>query len=117
MEKFDKHLWLFDNKIFRMEFEDFLQLQALQMTEIYEYAMSLSKTTSLPSFQSLKFIYATWLLDHGLTQQAFAYFEKIATEVIKGKCYFLSKFLKFSTKKTFFGQKIIFELYHSIDKK
>ena len=100
-----------------MEFEDFLQLQALQMTEIYEYAMSLSKTTSLPSFQSLKFIYATWLLDHGLTQQAFAYFEKIATEVIKGKCYFLSKFLKFSTKKTFFGQKIIFELYHSIDKK
>jgi len=73
---------------FRLNFEDFLQLQALQMTEIYEYAMSLSKTTSLPSFQSLKFIYATWLLDHGLTQQAFAYFERIATEVIKGNCYF-----------------------------
>ena len=74
--------------IFRLEFEDFLQLQALQMTEIYEYAMSLSTTTSLPSFQSLKFIYATCLLDHGLTQQAFAYFERIATEVIKGNCYF-----------------------------
>lgn len=54
------------------------------MTEVYEYAMGLGSTSNLPSFQPLKFIYATWLLDHGLVAQAFAYFELIAGEIIKG---------------------------------
>ena len=70
---------------FRLDFGDFLTLKALQMTEVYEYAMGLGSTSNLPSFQPLKFIYATWLLDHGLVAQAFAYFELIAGEIIKGK--------------------------------
>ena len=54
------------------------------MTEVYEYAMGLSSAASLVSFQPLKFIYACWLLDHGLVVQAYAYFELIAAEIIKG---------------------------------
>ena len=55
------------------------------MTEIYEYAVSLSGTSgshsgSLSSFQPLKFIYATWLIDYGLTAQAFNYLEQIASQ-------------------------------------
>merc|ERR1711892_632636 len=64
-------------------FGNFLTLKALQMTEVYEYAMGLSSASSLASFQPLKFVYACWLLDHGLVVQAFAYFELIASEIIK----------------------------------
>ena len=58
------------------------------MTEIYEYAVSLSGTTTqpavgLPSFQPIKFLYATWLVDYGLCAQAFAYLEQIAALVCR----------------------------------
>ena len=57
-------------RIFRLEYGEFMTLEGLQMTEIFEYALSLSRSNStLCSFQPLKFTYATWLLDHGLCQQ------------------------------------------------
>ena len=60
---------------------------AIQMTEVYEYAISLSSNNTsksvLHSFQSLKYLYATWLVDYGLITQAFAYLEQIATVVLQ----------------------------------
>ena len=57
------------------------------MTEVYEYAISLSSNntskSTLHSFQSLKYLYATWLVDYGLITQAFAYLEQIATVVLQ----------------------------------
>ena len=54
------------------------------MTEIYEYAISLSANSlTLPSFQPLKFLYATWLVDYGLAAQAFSYLEQIAESVCR----------------------------------
>ena len=57
------------------------------MTEVYEYAISLSSNNTpksvLHSFQSLKYLYATWLVDYGLITQAFAYLEQIATVVLQ----------------------------------
>ncbi|CBY09853.1 unnamed protein product [Oikopleura dioica] len=69
------------------DFSSFATLSAIQMTEVYEYAISLSSNNTsksvLHSFQSLKYLYATWLVDYGLITQAFAYLEQIAAVVLQ----------------------------------
>ncbi|KAM4642733.1 protein transport protein Sec16B [Discoglossus pictus] len=64
-------------------FKKFASSQGIQRTEILEYCQSLGKPRHcIPSFQVYKLIYATSLLDYGLTSLALHYCECIAAAVL-----------------------------------
>lgn len=55
--------------------------ESIQMTEIYEYGISLAKPTySLPTFQKFKFFYATKLVDAGMAEEV-SFFVKTLFEI------------------------------------
>ncbi|XP_076821798.1 uncharacterized protein LOC143468458 isoform X2 [Clavelina lepadiformis] len=72
-------------------FNDFASSDAIERTETYEYAISLSASTqqqrpgslSLPSLQLYKFLYACRLRDYGMTAKAFHYCENISKLIIQ----------------------------------
>ncbi|XP_052789106.1 uncharacterized protein LOC128223773 isoform X2 [Mya arenaria] len=87
--------------------EYFATNEAIQCTEIYEYARSLANTwLNLNNFQTFKFLYATRLADYGYAQDALQYCEVISrqvntnpvfyTHVLVKLLYDLSSQLKFS---------------------
>ncbi|XP_054836017.1 protein transport protein Sec16B isoform X2 [Eublepharis macularius] len=60
----------------RQEFAQFVKLEDIHRTEIFEYCQLLGYPKAfLPSFQVYKLIYATRLADYGLTAQALHYCE------------------------------------------
>ncbi|KAK3590775.1 hypothetical protein CHS0354_038713 [Potamilus streckersoni] len=59
--------------------EAFASNEAIQCTEIYEYALALGNTQfSLIYYQYFKFLYATRLVEYGYPEQALQYFEVIS---------------------------------------
>ncbi|XP_063795788.1 protein transport protein Sec16B isoform X2 [Pseudophryne corroboree] len=64
-------------------FKKFACTANIQRSEILEYCQSLGKSNyCIPSFQMYKFVYATRLLDYGLTSVALHYCECIASAIL-----------------------------------
>ncbi|XP_041368328.1 protein transport protein Sec16A-like isoform X2 [Gigantopelta aegis] len=75
--------------------EQFITNEAIQCTEVYEYAQSLSNPTFfLPLFQVYKFIYAARLAEYGFPQEALHYCEVISTAVQHSPAWFQPAFVK-----------------------
>lgn len=63
-------------------FRDFATSDAIQMTEIYEYACTLNdEHFSIVDFQPYKYLLATRMLDAGLNLKALLYLEQIARHI------------------------------------
>ncbi|CAH1271159.1 SEC16A [Branchiostoma lanceolatum] len=75
-----------------LPFMEFASNEAIQMTEVYEYAMTLGNAAHyiLPSFQEYKFLYATRLAECGMTAQALTYCECIVSAVERAPTSFSS---------------------------
>ena len=66
---------------FRRKFDEFMTMEAIQRTETYEYAISLSYSNrqsnqafvQFPSLQVYKFIYACRLLEYGMVEKVRCY--------------------------------------------
>lgn len=68
----------------RQPFKDFVTNTAIQCTELFEYCQNLGgKYFSIPSFQVYKFVYASRLLDCGLSSQAFHYCEVVGHAILR----------------------------------
>lgn len=64
------------------QFRDFATNEAIQMTEIYEYACTLNEEHfSIVEFQPYKYLLATRMLDVGLNLKALMYLEQIARHI------------------------------------
>lgn len=65
-----------------LPFAGFATNEAIQCTEIFEYARQLNEPNFvIPSFQSFKFLYATRLADHGRSVEALQYCEALANVI------------------------------------
>ncbi|XP_054719971.1 protein transport protein Sec16A-like [Uloborus diversus] len=63
----------------RLPFEEFATNEAIQFTEIYEYAQSLANPGYMLShLQMYKFLYALRLIEHGLLEEGLHYLEVIS---------------------------------------
>lgn len=70
-------------------FEAFASCEAIQCTEIYEYARQLAAPEFvITSFQSYKFLYATRLAEHGRAAEALQYCEAIGTVLTRNPSAF-----------------------------
>ncbi|XP_075997616.1 protein transport protein Sec16B [Genypterus blacodes] len=71
----------------RQSFNHFATNSAIHCTELYEYSQTLgsSKHFSIASFQVYRFLYASRLLDWGLTSQAFRYCELVGEAILRQK--------------------------------
>lgn len=63
--------------------------EAIQLTEVFEYAMSLARRDfCLPSLQVYKFLYATRLLDASLVEEGYKYLSVIGNHVVRNpQCF------------------------------
>ncbi|MEQ2273309.1 hypothetical protein XENORESO_002448 [Xenotaenia resolanae] len=69
---------------FRQSFGNFASNSAIQCTELYEYCQTLGgKSFAIPSFQVYKYLYASRLLDCGLSSQAFHYCEVVGQAILR----------------------------------
>ncbi|XP_052828861.1 protein transport protein Sec16A isoform X6 [Octopus bimaculoides] len=72
-----------------LSLKEFATNEAIQCTEIFEYAQSLGNPHYfLPSFQPYKLLYACRLAEYGLTQEALHYCEVITLSVISNPVYY-----------------------------
>ncbi|XP_033732469.1 LOW QUALITY PROTEIN: uncharacterized protein LOC117321945 [Pecten maximus] len=75
--------------------EEFTTNEAIQCTEIYEYAMSLGNSTFfLSNFQYFKFLYACRLAENGFPQEALQYLEVISRYIQRAPIFFQSTLVK-----------------------
>ncbi|XP_060066100.1 uncharacterized protein LOC132546405 [Ylistrum balloti] len=75
--------------------EEFLTNEAIQCTEIYEYARSLGNPSFfLSNFQYFKFLYASRLADNGFPQEALQYLEVIARYIQRAPMFFQPTLVK-----------------------
>lgn len=75
-------------------YEDFVTLEAIMLTEIYEYARSLSESGfMLPALQTFKFENALKLIDYGLVEKGLLYLEQIAVNVVNLPSQFKPTFI------------------------
>ncbi|XP_018430599.1 PREDICTED: protein transport protein Sec16B [Nanorana parkeri] len=95
-EKSDRLVLLGSNQ--NQTFRKFASTANIQRTEILEYCQSLGKPSRfVPSFQVYKFLYATRLLDYGLTSLALHYCECIAYALLSsdsGSSVLISELIK-----------------------
>ncbi|XP_052443365.1 protein transport protein Sec16A isoform X1 [Carassius gibelio] len=94
-----------------LPFLKFCSSEAIQRTESYEYAQSLSsQPLSLPNFQVFKFIYACRLAEAGLCAQAFHYCEVISRTLLSLPEYyspvFISQLIQMSLRLRFFDPQL-----------
>lgn len=67
-----------------LSFDGFATNEAIQCTEVYEYARQLAVPEfMIPSFQSYKFLYATRLAEHGRPVEALQYCEAVGNVLAK----------------------------------
>ncbi|XP_036455008.1 protein transport protein Sec16A-like [Colossoma macropomum] len=90
---------------------DFATNEAIQRTELFEYALSLGcDSVSLPHFQIFKFIYACRLAESGLCAQAFQYCEVISKALLASvsgqSLTLISQLIELSTKMRHFDQQL-----------
>jgi COPII coat assembly protein SEC16 len=75
-------------------FKDFSSDDAIMMTEIFEYARSLSDANfNIVSLAKFKFLLASRMLDYGFQLKALLYMEEIARQIIKQPQNFDSDFI------------------------
>ncbi|XP_016126859.1 protein transport protein Sec16A-like [Sinocyclocheilus grahami] len=94
-----------------LPFLKFCSSEAIQRTESYEYAQSLSsQPLSLPNFQVFKFIYACRLAETGFCSQAFHYCEVISRTLLSLPEYFspvfISQLIQMSLRLRFFDPQL-----------
>jgi len=76
-------------------FDLFATSEAIQCTEVYEYARQLaSPDFVIPSFQSYKVLYATRLAEHGRCAEALQYCEAVATTLTKDPSFYPVSMMK-----------------------
>lgn len=76
--------WVLLGSSHRQSLRDFATNSAIQCTELYEYCQTLvDKSFAIPSFQVYKFLYASRLLDCGLSSQAFHYCEVVGQAILR----------------------------------
>lgn len=76
-------------------YSDFLSMDALMLTEIYEYARNLSESDFvLVDLQTFKFELALKMLDYGLVDKALLYIEQISLHLINHPSKFKPAFVK-----------------------
>ena len=76
-------------------FDVFATSEAIQCTEVYEYARQLANADYvIPSFQSYKVLYATRLAEHGRCAEALQYCEAVATTLVKGPSTYAVSMMK-----------------------
>ncbi|KAL7836668.1 hypothetical protein AOLI_G00279520 [Acnodon oligacanthus] len=90
---------------------EFATNEAIQRTELFEYALSLGcDSVSLPRFQIFKFIYACRLAESGLCTQAFQYCEVISKALLASvsgqPLTLISQLIELSTKMRHFDQQL-----------
>ncbi|XP_053325469.1 protein transport protein Sec16B isoform X2 [Spea bombifrons] len=91
-------------------FPKFASSQSIQRTEIMEYCQSLGKPGHcIPAFQVYKLLYATRLLDYGLTSLALHYCECIAAAVLShsGSATLISQLIKLAERLKFSDPSIL----------
>ncbi|XP_017783965.1 PREDICTED: protein transport protein Sec16A isoform X2 [Nicrophorus vespilloides] len=65
-------------------FHSFATNDAIHMTEVYEYARSLSDANFIiPEFQAYKYLLATRLADRGFLETALSYLERVSMSIIQ----------------------------------
>ncbi|ESO98713.1 hypothetical protein LOTGIDRAFT_231137 [Lottia gigantea] len=78
-----------------LSLDEFATNEAIQCTEIYEYAMSLGNTSFvLPHLQVFKFIYACRLAEYGLSEETLRYCEVISQNIQRSPVYYQPSFVK-----------------------
>lgn len=76
-------------------YSDFLSMDALMLTEIYEYARNLSEPDFvLVELQTFKFELALKMLDYGLVEKTLLYIEQISLHLINHPAKFKPAFVK-----------------------
>ncbi|KAG8555410.1 hypothetical protein GDO81_017699 [Engystomops pustulosus] len=99
-EKPDRLVLLGSNQ--NQTFKKFASTANIQLTEILEYCQSLGKINHfIPSFQMYKFLYATRLVDYGLTSVALHYCECIASSILlssTGSLVLISELIKLAER-------------------
>ncbi|XP_056387960.1 protein transport protein Sec16B isoform X2 [Hyla sarda] len=99
-EKSDRLVLLGSNQ--NQRFKKFASTANIQRTEILEYCQSLGKICHcIPSFQIYKFVYATRLMDYGLTSVALHYCECIASAILhssSGSPVLISELIKLADR-------------------
>lgn len=76
------------------QFKDFLSDDAIIMSEVYEYARSLSEENFfIPSLQKYKFLLAANMLDHGMQLKCLLYMEQIAKSIMSDPKAFQINFI------------------------
>ncbi|XP_066453580.1 protein transport protein Sec16B isoform X2 [Eleutherodactylus coqui] len=99
-EKSDRLVLLGSNQ--NQRFKKFASTANIQRTEILEYCQSLGKINNyIPSFQVYKLVYATRLVDYGLTSVALHYCECIASALLSsnsGSLVLISELIKLAER-------------------
>ncbi len=77
-----------------LSFDAFATNEAIQCTEVYEYARQLAAPEfMIPSFQSYKFLYATRLAEHGRPAEALQYCEAVGNILAKSASTYSSSLI------------------------
>ncbi|MEE6495980.1 hypothetical protein FKM82_002190 [Ascaphus truei] len=107
-EKSDRLVLL--GSIHSQAFRRFASSRSIQRTEILEYCQSLGKPKHcIPSFQVYKLLYATRLLDYGLTSLALHYCECIASAVLThyGSMVLITELIKLAERLKFSDPRLL----------
>ncbi|CAH2311283.1 Hypothetical predicted protein [Pelobates cultripes] len=91
-------------------FQKFANSLNIQCTEILEYCQSLGKPSHcIPAFQVYKLLYATRLLDYGMTSLALHYCECIANSVLthSGSAVLISELIKLAERLKYSDPRIL----------
>ncbi|KAG8034462.1 hypothetical protein G9C98_007538 [Cotesia typhae] len=74
---------------------EFATLEAVMLTEIYEYARNLSEPGfTIVGLQTFKFEIAQKMLDHGLIEKALLYLEQIAINIVQEPSKYKASFIQ-----------------------
>ncbi|XP_068095749.1 protein transport protein Sec16B isoform X2 [Hyperolius riggenbachi] len=108
-DKSDRLVLLGSNQ--NQTFKKFASTAHIQRTEILEYCQRLGKSKHcIPAFQVYKFLYATRLLDYGLTSLALHYCECIASALLSsgsGSSVLISELIKLSERLRYLDPQIL----------
>lgn len=76
-------------------YSEFLSMEAIMLTEIYEYARNLSEPSfTLVDLQTFKFDLTVKMVDSGLMEKALLYIEQIASNIASDPLKYKKSFIK-----------------------
>ncbi|KAJ8680007.1 hypothetical protein QAD02_015794 [Eretmocerus hayati] len=74
-------------------YSEFLSMEAIMLTEIYEYGRKLNEPFTLANLQTFKFNVAAKMVDYGLIEKALLYIEQVAINLIAEPERYKSSFI------------------------